>query len=88
MGKNEEPEPAPCEIYYFRPNMHRRTHILQHPKKLLKPTHDSLLDPLPPEICADIDIWLSDLEHRNKFKHIISRFKYMSNPALFEIRHE
>ena len=48
----------------------------------------SLFDLLPPDILADIDICLSGLEHRNKFKHIILHFKYMSNPIIFAIRHE
>ena len=49
--------------------------------------HTPLFYLLSSYILAYIDIWLSGLEHRDKFKHVISRFKYMSNPVLFAIRH-
>ena len=43
---------------------------------------------LPTEILAAIDIWVASLEHRNKFNHVISRLKYMSNPFLLPIKSE
>ena len=47
--------------------------------------HTSLFDILPLVILEDTDIWLSGLKHRDKFKHVILRFKSMSNPVLFAI---
>ena len=39
-------------------------------------------------IIVDIDICLSGLKHRDKFKHIISRFKYTCGPVQFKISHD
>ena len=68
--------------------MYSRTLILQNPLKLLNPTHASLFDLLPLFILAYVDIRLSGLEHCDKFKHIILRFKSMSNPVLFAVSHD
>ena len=61
---------------------------MKRPIKLINPTYASLFDILSLGILADIDIWLSGLDQHNKFKHIISRFKYMSNPILFAISYD
>ena len=81
-------EPAPRVIKLLRPNMHPSKIITQRPIKLRKPIHASLFNLIHPDILADIDIWLSVLEYRDKFKHIILRSKYMSNPVLFSINAE
>ena len=83
-----EPADALREIFFCHLNMHYRTAIVQHPKKWLKYMHASLFSLLPSNILADIDIWLSDLEHCNKFKHVISSFKYMSNLVISKITHK
>ena len=54
--------------------------------KILKPTHISLLYLRPPDILAAIDTWTSSFEYHDKFKHVISRFKYMSKPVIFSIK--
>ena len=84
-GSTKVPEPVPHEIFSSPPNMNCCTLIMQRPEKPLKTTQASLIDLLPTEIIADINIWLSGLKHRDIFKHIILRFKYMSNPVLFTI---
>ena len=80
-----EPATAPREKFLYSLNMHWHKIILQLPTKWLNPTDASLFDILPSDILADIDIWVSSLEHWNKFKPFISCFKYMSNPVIFSI---
>ena len=58
-----------------------------HPK-LLKPEESYLFDLLPTDILVDIDIWLSVLEHRDKFRSVISHINSMYNPVFFAIPHE
>ena len=87
-GHYDQPEPTPREIFLSPPNMHHRAIILQRPTKLLNPTHASLFNTLPSDILADIDIFLSILEHHDKFKHVILHFKSISNPILFAIIHD
>ena len=83
-GHCEEPEPhTPHVMYLLFPNMHLRILIIQSPKKRIKPMHASLFGLLPPDIIADIYIWISRRELHNKFKHIILLFKFISNPGLF-----
>ena len=84
----EEPRTSCSEIFSTTNNIPRITRLLQIPIKQLKPFHASLWDLLPSDILVDIDIWLSGLKHRDKFKHKISRFKPMCNPVLFEIPHK
>ena len=50
--------------------------------------HASLFGLLTRDILADIDIWISVLENHDKFKHIISHFKYISNPVILSINSE
>ena len=88
LGNTKEPRTVPNEIFLDTLNMRHRTILLQRPTKLLNPLHASLFDLLPSDILADIDIWISGLEHRDKFKHVISRFKSMCNPVLFAIPHK
>ena len=83
-----KPRAEPREIFSAPLNMNHCTILLWRPTKLLKPWHVSLFDILPSDFLADSDIWLSGLEHRNKFKHVISRFKSMCNPVLFAIPHK
>ena len=45
--------------------------LYRHPKKT-SPTETYLFDLLPQEILTDIDIWVSGLEYREKFKAIIT----------------
>ena len=86
-GNTEELRTAPREIFLAFLNMHRRTLLLHRPTKLFKSSHASLFDILPSDILADIGIWISVLKHRDKFKHVISCFKYMCNPLLSAIPH-
>ena len=83
----EESRTVPCEIFSAPIDMHCFTLLLQCPKQLRKTSNASLFDLLPSEFLADIDIWLFGLEHRVKFKHVISRFKSMCNPIIFAIPH-
>ena len=43
---------------------------------------------MPTVTLADIDIWLSGLKHRDKFKAAVKNMNYLSNPTLFAIPHE
>ena len=61
---------------------------LNHFPKRLKPTEASLFDLLPTVILAYIDIWVSGLEHSDKFKAVVKRIDFMSNPIIFKITHE
>ena len=84
----EEPRTIPCEIFSAPLNMHHLTILLKSPTKLLDPLHESLFYLLPSYILEDVDIWISGLEHRDKFKHAFLRFKYMCNPVFFTIPHK
>ena len=84
-GNTSESATANREILSPPLSMHHLTIILQRLTKLLNSLHASLFDLLPSGILRDIDICLSVLKHRDKFKHVILRFKYMSNPVLFPI---
>ena len=55
-----------------------------HPK-WLKPTEISLFNILPTDILTDIDIWVSGLEHCDKFKAFIKNMNTMCNPTIFSI---
>ena len=83
----KEPITAPREIFLANLNIFRHTLILQFPTKQLNPLHALSFDLLTSDIIAEIDIWLSVLEHCDKFKHIILRLKSMFNPDLFTIDH-
>ena len=61
----------PRELFAPPLNMHCRTRTLQRPSKQLKPSHASLFDLLTTGILADIEIWVSGLEHCSEFKNII-----------------
>ena len=68
--------------------MHCRTLILQRPTKLFNTSYASLFDLLPSDILEDIYILQSGLKHCDRLKHVILRFKSMSNPVLFKTPHE
>ena len=87
-GNWNQPEPVPRETFLSPPNMHSRTIILFGITKELNPTHASLLSLLPLEIFEDLYMWLSGLKHCDKFKHVILRFKYIINSALFTTSHD
>ena len=76
------------EIYYgplLAPIVRPGTLITKRPTKILKPMNASLFNLLPPDIIAAIDTWIAAPKSHDQFKHVILRFKYMSNPALFTI---
>ena len=75
------------ELFASPLNIYRSKIILQRPSKWLKPLHTSLYDWLPTVIIMYIEIWLSCLEHCNKFNRIVSRFKTMCKPILYAIPH-
>ena len=54
----------------------------------IKSAHTTLFNLLPIEILVGIDIWISGLRQCNKFKHIVSCFKYIIQPILFVSRHK
>ena len=66
---------------------HKTNTLHRHPKKL-KPTEAYLFDLFPTLIFTDIEIWVSGLEHRDKFKTIVSRINFMYNPITFTIPRE
>ena len=82
-GHTGEPATVSRNIFSSTINMHHCTLILQCPTKRLKNSHASLFDLITSKFFADIFIWLSGLKHCYKFKHVISCFKYMSNPVIF-----
>ena len=62
--------PYPSEIFSLPLNIHLRTSTLQRPSKQLNPSHASLFDLLPTDILMHIEIWVSGLEHRDKFNNV------------------
>ena len=60
----------------------------QRDPKLLKPIEASLFNLFPTTILMDIDIWLSILEHRDKFKAVVTKSIFLSKAILFTILHE
>ena len=75
----------PRELFPSPLKTHLRTSTLHCYPKRLKPTEASLFDLFPTVILTDIEIWVSGLEHRDKFKAVVSRLNYMYNPILFVI---
>ena len=75
----------PRELFPLPLNTHLRTSTLHCYPKRLKPTEASLFDLFPTVILTDIEIWVSGLEHRDKFKAVVSRLNSMFNPILFVI---
>ena len=69
-------------------NTHRRTSTLHRHTERLQPIQASLFDILPTVILTDIEIWVSGLKHRDKFKSGVSRINSMYKPVLFTIPHE
>ena len=57
----------------------------RHPKQL-NLTEASLFDLLSTVILMIIDIWVSGLEHCDKFKAFVKNMNSLSNPALFSTR--
>ena len=78
----------PREFFTSPLNTHHRTINLQYHSKLLKPSQAQLFDLLPTDILIDIEIWVSSLEHSEKFKPIILCFKTICNPIIFAIPHD
>ena len=66
---------------------HNTSTLHRHPKRL-KPIETSLFNIFPTVILTDIDIWVSGLEHHDKFKAVIKNMNTLSNPILFDIRPE
>ena len=79
---------CPRELFESPLNTHFRTSTLQFHTKRLKTTQVSLFYLLPAAILADIEIWVSGLEHRDKFKAVVSRINSMYNPIIYAITHE
>ena len=62
-----------------------RTSTLHRHTKLLNPSEIYLFHLLPQDILTDIDIWLSRLDHCEKFKAFITNMNTMCNPTLLSI---
>ena len=77
----------PPEFFVFPLNTHQLTSNIQHHSKQLNTSQAPLFYLLPTEILTDIEIWVSGLEHCDKFKPFVSRIKTMCNPILLEIPH-
>ena len=58
-----------------------------HPKQLM-PTEMFLFELLTADILTDIDIWVTSLKHRDKFKAFIKNIYNMCNPTLFAVTPE
>ena len=65
-----------------------QTSTLNRHMKLLNPTENYLYGLFPQYILTDIDIWISGLEHRDKFKAAITNINPLCNPTLFAIPQE
>ena len=78
----------PRELFESPLNTHFHTSTLQFHTKRLKTTQVSLFYLLPAAILADIEIWVSGLEHRDKFKPVILRINNSYNPIIFAIPHD
>ena len=61
---------------------HKKSTIHCHPKQL-KLTETYLFYILPQDILMNIDIWVFRIEHRDKFKSVITNMNTMCNPTLF-----
>ena len=64
------------------------TSTLHRYLKWLKPTEKYLFHLLPQYILTDINIWVSGLEHRKKFKAVITNINPLCNLILFAIPQE
>ena len=67
--------------------IHTTSKLHCHPK-LLNPTETYLFYLLPKDILTDIDIWVSGLKHRDKFKSVIINMATMCNPIFLAILQE
>ena len=65
-----------------------KTITLHRHTKQLNTTESSLFDIFPKFILTDIEIWVSGLEHRDKFMAVVSRINSMYNPIIYAITHE
>ena len=62
---------CPSSFFAYTLNTHICKNTLhRHPEKL-KPTEASLFDLFPAVILTDIEIWVSVLEHCDKFKAVL-----------------
>ena len=77
----------PRELFASPLNKHCCTSTLQLHSKRLNPSQVSLFGLLTIDIITDIEIWVSSLEHRDKFKPVAFRIKNMCNPIIFVIPH-
>ena len=66
---------------------HCLTSNLQRHSNQLKPSHSSLFYLLHTYILTDTEVWLSSLEHCDKFNPVVLRIKTKCNPVLFAIPH-
>ena len=86
--EHDDNKKFPRELIALPLNTHLRTITLQcHPKQL-NPIEAFLFDIFSTVILADIEIWISGLEHRYKFKAVVSCINSMYNPVLFVIPHD
>ena len=77
----------PREFFASPLNTHRRKSTLHRHSKRLKTSQASLFYLLHTDILMNIEIWVSDLKHLDKFKPVVSRINTMCNPILFTIPH-
>ena len=66
---------------------HTTSPLHRHPKRL-KPTETYLFNLLTQDILMYVDIWVSGLKHRDRFKAVIANMNTMCNPTLFAIPQE
>ena len=62
-------------------NTHLRTSTLQCHKKILNVSQALLFDLLTTDILTDIEICVSGLDHCDRFKPVVSRFKLCVTPS-------
>ena len=65
----------------------KRSTLYRH-QKLTNCTETYLSDLLPQDILTDIDIWVSGLEHCDKFKAVITNINPLCKNTLFAIPRE
>ena len=69
-------------------NTNNNKSTLHYHLKRLNPTETSLFNIFPTDILTDIDIWVSGLEHCDKFKSVVNNMDTMLNPTIFSITPE
>ena len=69
-------------------NFDQTTSKLNHHPKRLNPTETYLFVLFLQHMLTNIDIWVSGLEHRERFKAVIRNINTLCNPSLFAIPQE